>query len=115
MRKQAMEVWKEPSAPGDPVTGLLDGLADFKDRSRLDNIRLSTTVAINAVLEGKAATVAYVTTQGHRATLAGRAGVGRDPVRPPRPVRTGKRWHDGRTIAEEGVVLPFLSLAVSTP
>jgi N-methylhydantoinase A len=63
---KAMEVWKEPSVPGDPVAGILDGLADFKDRSRLDNIRLGTTVATNAVLERKGATVAYVTTLGHR-------------------------------------------------
>jgi N-methylhydantoinase A len=63
---KAMEVWKEPSAPGDPVTGILNGLEGFKDRSRLDNIRLGTTVATNAVLERKGATVAYVTTLGHR-------------------------------------------------
>ncbi len=63
---KSMEVWKEPSAPNDPVTGILNGLAGFKDRTRLDNIRLGTTVATNAVLERKGATVAYVTTLGHR-------------------------------------------------
>jgi len=64
--RKSMEVWKEPSAPNDPVTGILNGLAGFKDRTRLDNIRLGTTVATNAVLERKGATVAYVTTLGHR-------------------------------------------------
>src|SRR5882762_2480351 len=63
---KSIEVWKEPSAPGDPVTGILNGLADFKDRARLDNIRLGTTIATNAVLERKGATVAYITTLGHR-------------------------------------------------
>ena len=48
---KSIEVWKEPSAPGDPVTGILNGLAGFKDRARLDNIRLGTTIATNAVLE----------------------------------------------------------------
>ncbi len=64
--RKSIEVWKVPSAPGDPVTGILNGLADFKDRARLDNIRLGTTVATNAVLERKGATVAYITTLGHR-------------------------------------------------
>src|SRR3981081_707255 len=63
---KSIEVWKEPSAPGCPVTGIRNGLADFKDRTQLDNIRLGTTVATNAVLERKGATVAYVTTLGHR-------------------------------------------------
>src|ERR1700730_9573501 len=66
---KSIEVWKEPSAPGDPVTGILNGLADFKDRARLDNIRLGTTIATNAVLERKGATVAYITTLGHRDVL----------------------------------------------
>ena len=66
VERKSIEVWKEPSAPGDPVTGVLNGLAGFKDRARLDNIRLGTTVATNAVLERKGATVAYITTLGHR-------------------------------------------------
>jgi N-methylhydantoinase A len=64
--RKAIEVWKEPSAPNDPVTGILNGLAGFESRARLDNIRLGTTVATNAVLERTGATVAYVTTRGHR-------------------------------------------------
>src|SRR5260370_16403113 len=63
--RKSIEVWKEPSAPGDPVTGILNGLAGFKDRARLDNIRLGTTIATNAVLERKAATVPYITTLAH--------------------------------------------------
>jgi N-methylhydantoinase A len=64
--RRTIEVWKEPSAPNDPVSGILNGLAGFEHRARLDNIRLGTTVATNAVLERKGATVAYVTTRGHR-------------------------------------------------
>ena len=32
--RKAIEVWKEPSVPNDPVTGILNGLADFAYRSK---------------------------------------------------------------------------------
>jgi N-methylhydantoinase A len=59
-------VWKEPSTPGDPVTGILNGLAAYGGREKLENLRVGTTVATNAVLERKGAVVAYVTTKGFR-------------------------------------------------
>ena len=59
-------VWKEPSVPGDPVAGILSGLERFAGRSELANIRIGTTVATNALLEHKGATVAYVATKGFR-------------------------------------------------
>ncbi len=59
-------VWKELSTPGDPVTGIIGGLAQHPDAARLDNLRIGTTVATNAILERKGATVAYVTTKGFR-------------------------------------------------
>ncbi|MFO1068388.1 MAG: hydantoinase/oxoprolinase family protein, partial [Geminicoccaceae bacterium] len=62
----AIEVWKSLSVPGDPVEGILGGLARFARRDAIDNIRLGTTVATNALLEHKGATVAYVTTRGFR-------------------------------------------------
>src|SRR6185295_8139468 len=65
-RTKQVEVWKELSTPGDPVTGILSGLAAYKERGRLENLRVGTTVATNAVLERKGATVAYITTLGHR-------------------------------------------------
>ena len=65
-RTKRVEVWKELSTPGDPVTGILNGLAAYKERERLENLRVGTTVATNAVLERKGAVVAYVTTKGFR-------------------------------------------------
>jgi N-methylhydantoinase A len=63
---KAVTVWKEPSTPGDPVTGILNGLAAYAERGRLENLRIGTTVATNAVLERKGAVVAYITTKGFR-------------------------------------------------
>lgn len=59
-------VWKELSTPGDPVTGIIAGLAQHPAARTVDNLRIGTTVATNAVLERKGATVAYVTTKGFR-------------------------------------------------
>src|SRR6185295_4276593 len=65
-RTKQVEVWKELSTPGDPVTGILSGLAAYGERELLENLRVGTTVATNAVLERKGAVVAYVTTKGFR-------------------------------------------------
>jgi N-methylhydantoinase A len=61
-----VEVWKELSTPGDPVSGILSGLAQHPRPDALANLRVGTTVATNAVLERKGATLAYVTTKGFR-------------------------------------------------
>ncbi|MGH6885402.1 MAG: hydantoinase/oxoprolinase N-terminal domain-containing protein, partial [Geminicoccales bacterium] len=63
---RAISVWKQLSVPGDPVQGILNGLERFEGRRDIGNVRLGTTVATNAVLERKGATVAYVTTRGFR-------------------------------------------------
>ena len=59
-------VWKDLSTPGDPVTGIIAGLAQHPDQSGIENLRIGTTVATNAILERKGAVVAYVTTKGFR-------------------------------------------------
>jgi N-methylhydantoinase A len=59
-------VWKEPSAPTDPVQGILRGLEWFPHKGEIANIRIGTTVATNALLERKGALIAYVTTKGFR-------------------------------------------------
>ncbi len=64
--ERRIEVWKELSVPTDPVVGILRGLERYPDRAAVENIRLGTTVATNAVLERKGAVVAYVTTKGFR-------------------------------------------------
>ena len=61
-----LSVWKVLSVPVDPVAGILDGLGQYPAADAVGNIRLGTTVATNAVLERKGATVAYVTTKGFR-------------------------------------------------
>src|SRR5437588_12834325 len=62
----AIRVWKELSTPGDPVTGIIAGLSQHPDVAAIENLRIGTTLATNAVLERKGAMVAYVTTKGHR-------------------------------------------------
>jgi N-methylhydantoinase A len=65
--KKVVEVWKELSTPTDPVVGIIGGLDRYgSDRAAVDHMRLGTTVATNAILERKGATVAYVTTKGFR-------------------------------------------------
>ena len=63
---KAVEVWKNPSTPKDPNDGILTGLGKFENPGDINNIRLGTTVATNAILERKGATVGYVTTNGFR-------------------------------------------------
>lgn len=65
-RTKQVKVWKELSTPGDPVTGIISGLAQHPRIGDLDNLRVGTTVATNALLERKGVTVAYVTTKGFR-------------------------------------------------
>ena len=65
-KSRRFEVWKELSTPGDPVTGIIAGLARHENRQRIANLRIGTTVATNAILERKGAIVAYVTTKGFR-------------------------------------------------
>ncbi|HJN60436.1 MAG TPA: hydantoinase/oxoprolinase family protein, partial [Alphaproteobacteria bacterium] len=65
-KTKAVEVWKNPSTPKDPNDGILTGLAKFEAPGDINNIRLGTTVATNAILERKGATVGYVTTAGFK-------------------------------------------------
>jgi N-methylhydantoinase A len=57
--------WKNMSTPADPTEGILTGLAEARSNA-LSGLRLGTTVATNALLEGKGAVVGYVTTRGFR-------------------------------------------------
>jgi N-methylhydantoinase A len=62
---QTFRAWKNMSTPTDPTEGILAGLAEAESAA-LSGLRLGTTVATNALLEGKGAVVGYVTTQGFR-------------------------------------------------
>lgn len=61
-----LTVWKNLTTPADPTIGILKGLGRFEDPGSIDNLRLGTTVATNAILERKGARIAYVATRGFR-------------------------------------------------
>jgi N-methylhydantoinase A len=61
-----LKAWKNLSTPRDPIEGVMTGLKAFGSTDEIGSIRLGTTVATNALLEGKGAVVAYVTTRGFR-------------------------------------------------
>jgi N-methylhydantoinase A len=61
-----VEVWKGFSTPADPADGILAGLERFAGKDRIEQLRIGTTIATNAILERKGAVVAYVTTRGFR-------------------------------------------------
>jgi N-methylhydantoinase A len=63
---KTVEVWKNPSTPSDPNDGILTGLGKFEAPGDIKNLRLGTTIATNAILERKGATVGYVTTEGFK-------------------------------------------------
>jgi N-methylhydantoinase A len=63
---KALRAWKNLSTPQNPMEGIMTGLRAFGATDAVSGIRLGTTVATNALLEGKGATVAYVTTQGFK-------------------------------------------------
>ncbi|WP_432842255.1 hydantoinase/oxoprolinase family protein [Dactylosporangium sp. CA-092794] len=75
---------KTSSTPADPSEGLLEGLNVLAGELGLDRAALlarterivhGTTVATNALLESKGATVALLTTEGHRDVIEMREGL----------------------------------------
>ena len=65
-QNRALKAWKNLSTPHDPIQAIMTGLREIEDFDDIAGIRLGTTVATNALLEGKGARVAYVTTRGFR-------------------------------------------------
>lgn len=61
-----LAAWKNLSTPLDPSEGVMTGIRSFGKAGEISSIRLGTTVATNALLEGKGARVAYITTTGFR-------------------------------------------------
>lgn len=66
--------YKVPTTTADPARGLLDGIAELLDhngiaRSDVAFLVLGTTLATNAVIEGKWAPTGLITTAGFRDTL----------------------------------------------
>jgi N-methylhydantoinase A len=63
--KQLM-VWKRLSTPADPTSGIVEGLGHIEPINAVDNVRLGTTVATNAILERNGGRIAYIATAGFR-------------------------------------------------
>jgi N-methylhydantoinase A len=66
--------FKLPTTTADPAQGILDGLTILLEqtgmpRQRIRSVVLGTTIATNAVLEGKTAATGMITTQGFRDIL----------------------------------------------
>ena len=64
-------VHKVPTTPGDPSVGVLSGIRELAQRNgidpaAIDHVFHGTTIATNAVLEGKGARTGMVTTRGYR-------------------------------------------------
>jgi len=62
---------KLPTSTGDPAQAVIDGIAEVIDlaglpRDQVDFLVLGTTLATNAVLEGKCARTGMITTSGFR-------------------------------------------------
>src|SRR3954466_16402581 len=75
---------KSPSTPADQSVGVMAGLEELARRLKLtrsealgvtDRVVHGTTVATNALLEGKGAKVALLTTEGHRDVIEMREGL----------------------------------------
>ena len=65
---------KVPTTTGDPARGILDGIAELLDQNSIARrdvafLVLGTTLATNAVLEGKWARTGVITTAGFRDVL----------------------------------------------
>src|SRR5258708_35406697 len=58
--------WKELTTPQDPLEAVMAGLREVGDLNLVEKLRLGTTIATNALLTRRGATVAYVTTAGFR-------------------------------------------------
>ena len=63
-----LAVYKRPSTPDDPARGVLEGLREMG--ARPDQVAHGSTVATNAIIEGKGARTALITTRGFRDVLA---------------------------------------------
>lgn len=83
---ERLRLYKRPTTPGEPIRGLLDvidaaaadlGTTRAELLARAEVLINGTTRATNAIVEGKTALTAFVTTRGHRDILLVREGGGR--------------------------------------
>lgn len=62
----SVAVWKHLTIPDNPIESILAGLSHLDALDALEEIRIGTTIATNAILERKGAVVGYITTRGFR-------------------------------------------------
>ena len=83
-----LEMFKAPTTPDDPVRGVIDALTLAAGHAqmplddylrRADTFMHGTTHAINAIITGRTARTAFLTTAGHRDMLVLREGGRLDP------------------------------------
>ena len=63
---RSVAVWKRLTIPDDPIESILAGLSRFDVPDVLEEVRIGTTIATNAILERKGAVLGYITTRGFR-------------------------------------------------
>lgn len=83
---EGLRFFKQPTTPDDPISGLMNVIADAARQlgtdsasllARCDGLVHGTTRATNAIVEGATARTAFVATRGHRDILMIREGGGR--------------------------------------
>lgn len=113
---------KTSSTPADPSIGFIDGirkaLAAANARpQQISHVFHGTTVATNAILEGRGAQAALLTTRGFRHVLEiGRHDVPREAnmyhwVKPARPIPPQRIYEIGERIDHTGAVIELLNEA----
>jgi N-methylhydantoinase A len=112
-----MRVHKVLSTPAAPERAILQGISRARARPRWPAGDLTgSTVATNAVLEGKGARTAYVTNRGFADLLtigrqARAASTICSPIAPPAPVPAGAVPRDRRALAADGTIVEPLTAA----
>jgi N-methylhydantoinase A len=73
-RSNAIRLFKTPSTPDNPAAAIVDGVVELSSRFAIDPASIArvshgTTVATNALIQRKGASVAVITTRGFRDLL----------------------------------------------
>lgn len=124
LEKHHYQLVKTPSTPGDPAQGFLNGLSQILSTAdaqaeALQRIYHGTTIATNAILEGRGATVGLIVTEGFKYVLEiARHAMGRltSPytwMKPARPVPPEHIYEIPERLEFDGrVVIPLDEEAV---
>jgi N-methylhydantoinase A len=125
MHRESGQIWttKTPSTPVDPAQGFFDGVQKILQQSGVDadaiqHVFHGSTVATNAILEGKGAKTGMITTAGFRYVLEiGRHDIPRRAnlyawVKPPRPVPPRRILEVKERVLLDGTIDTPLDLAM---